>query len=96
MKRRRVFHFVLYVAGDGPNSALALANLNALCRGVLKDSHTIDVIDVFRDPQRAINDRVFMTPTLVKVSPSPTRTIVGNLSDREPLLRALGLAVDTQ
>jgi len=94
MKRKKNFHFILYVAGNGPNSALALATLNAFCRSFLSEAHTIDVIDVFREPQRAINDHIFMTPTLVMMSPLPTRTVIGNLSDREPLLRALGLAGD--
>lgn len=96
MKRKQNHHFLLYVAGDGPNSKLALANLSALCRSVLRDAHTIDVIDVFRDPDRAMNDRVFMTPTLVKLSPVPKCKIIGNLSDREPLLRALGLAAGVE
>ncbi len=94
MKPKRNTHFLLYVAGDGPNSTLALANLNAVCRSRLKESHSIDVIDVFRDPDRAIRDRVFMTPTLIKLSPQPTIKIIGNLSDRAPLLRALGVAPD--
>lgn len=91
MKRKEHQHFVLYLAGDGPNSKMALANLNALCRSMLRESHTIDVVDVFRDPNRALKERVFMTPTLIRASPSPMRRIIGNLSDREPLLHALGL-----
>lgn len=92
MKPAQPYHFLLYVAGDGPNSALALANLHALCRTHLKQAHTIDVIDVFRDPERALKDHIYMTPTLVKVTPSPIRAIVGNLGDCAPLLRALGLS----
>ena len=32
-----------------------------------------------------------MTPTLVKLSPSPARTIVGTLGQTQPVLQALGL-----
>ena len=36
-------------------------------------------------------DSIFMTPTLIKLAPSPNRRVVGTLSQTEPLLLALGL-----
>jgi len=86
-----VFKFRIYVAGDAQNSAQALANLTALCRERLPDRHEIEIVDVFREPNRALADRIFMTPTLIKLSPSPIRRIVGTLSQTEPVLAALGL-----
>jgi len=81
----------LYIAGDGPNSLLAVANLHALCREHLPDQFSIQVVDVLLDPKRALADGVFLTPTLVKLSPGPIRKIVGTLSDAFPVLVALGL-----
>lgn len=86
-----MFKFRLYVAGDGPNSAQARSNLDAICRSYLPDWHDIEIVDVLREPKRALADRVLMTPTLVKLSPSPSRRIVGTLSQTEPVLQALGL-----
>jgi circadian clock protein KaiB len=91
MSRRAMFRFRLYVAGDALNSAQALANLGALCREYLPDRYEIEVVDVFREPKRALSDAIYMTPTLVKLAPSPVRMIVGTLSQTEPLLQALGL-----
>jgi len=91
MSRRAQFKFRLYVAGDALNSAQALANLNALCRAHLPDRHEIEVVDVFREPKRALADGIFLTPTLVKLAPSPMRSIVGTLSQAAPVLQALGL-----
>jgi circadian clock protein KaiB len=91
MSRRIKFKFRLYVAGDAQNSIQAIANLNALCRAHLAGRHDIEVVDVFREPKRALADGIFMTPTLVKLAPSPTRRIVGSLSQTQPVLRALGL-----
>ena len=73
------------------NSAQALANLTALCRAHLAGRHEIEVVDVFREPMRALADAVFMTPTLVKLAPSPARRIVGTLSQTQTVLQALGL-----
>ena len=91
MSRRARYKFRLYVAGDAQNSTQAVANLNALCRAHLLDRHDIEVVDVFREPKRALADGIFMTPTLVKLAPSPERKIVGALSQTQPVLMALGL-----
>jgi circadian clock protein KaiB len=93
MNKRAHFTFRLYVAGDAPNSAQAIANLGALCRELLPERHEIEVVDVLRDPQRALADGVLLTPMLVKLTPAPIRKIVGSLNKREPLLQALGLPV---
>jgi circadian clock protein KaiB len=91
MTRRVLFKFRLYVAGDALNSAQALANLAALCQVHMPERHNIEVVDVFREPERALADGIFMTPTLVKLAPTPVRRIVGTLSQTQTVLQALGL-----
>ena len=86
-----MFVFRLYVAGDALNSVRALANLKALCEAHLPDRHQIEVVDVFKEPKRALADRIFMTPTLVKLGPPPVLRIVGTLSQSQIVLEALGL-----
>jgi len=93
MKKIEPFRFRLYVAGDSPNSAKAVANLRELCREILDDRHEIEVVDVLREPNRALKDGVLLTPMLVKLSPGPVRKIVGSLNNREPILQALGLSL---
>jgi circadian clock protein KaiB len=92
MKKPPHFKFRLYVAGTGPNSAQALVNLNALCRNYLPERHEIEIVDVLVDPKRALADGVMLTPQLVKLSPAPILNIVGNLSQTQPVLLALGLS----
>jgi circadian clock protein KaiB len=85
------FSFRLYIAGEAMNSAYALANLQALCLARLGGLHAIEVVDVFREPERALADSVFMTPTLLKLAPGPPRRVVGTLSDTETLVQAFNL-----
>ena len=84
------FKFRLYVAGDATNSAAAIGNLNTLCRGHLPDRHEIEIVDVFLE-LRPLADGVFLTPTLVKLSPAPVRKIVGALTQAVRFCKPLGL-----
>ena len=81
----------LYVAGDAQNSIMALANLTALCDRHLDGRHEIEVIDIFLQPERALEDGILMTPTVVRVGPAPVRRVVGNLSESAWVVHALGL-----
>jgi circadian clock protein KaiB len=92
MSTTGAFRLRLFVAGDGPNSVRALLNLTELCDRHLRGRHEIEVVDVLLEPQRALSEGVYLTPTLVKVSPDPVRRIVGSLSESRPVLEALGLA----
>ena len=81
----------LYVANNAPNSAQAVANLEAICQEYLQDNFTLEIVDVLEFPQRALADGILVTPSLAKLSPSPSTKIVGNLSDRVSVLHALGI-----
>jgi circadian clock protein KaiB len=81
----------LYIANNAPNSIQAVSNLEAICREHLKDAFKLEVIDVLEYPQRALADGVLVTPSLTRVSPSPVTRVVGNLSDKGRVLRALGI-----
>jgi circadian clock protein KaiB len=85
------FSFRLYVTGNAPNSERAIANLSAMCNRHLHNRYQIEVVDLLRDPERALTDGVFLTPTLVKLSPGPELRVVGSLSDVTPILASLGL-----
>jgi len=91
MTSRALFRFRLYTADGSQNSVQALADLKALCESHLSGRYAIEVVDVFREPERARSDGVRMTPTLIKVSPSPSCRIVGSLSQTRHVLVALGL-----
>ena len=89
MSRRTTYRFRLYIAGDTVNSTQAIANLTALCQAYLLDRHEIEIVDVFLQPQRALDDGILMTPILIKVSPAPIRRIIGTLSHEQVLLQIL-------
>jgi circadian clock protein KaiB len=79
----------LYIAGQAPNSVRAIANTRAICAEHFASSHTLEIVDLLDHPQRALADRIIVTPTLLKLAPSPQKRLVGSLSDTEQLLLAL-------
>jgi circadian clock protein KaiB len=89
--RSPTFRFRLYVAQGTPNSAQALANLNALCRTHLSGRYTIEVINVLTEQHRALADQIRMTPTLLKLSPGPVQRMIGTLKHTQLVLQTLGL-----
>jgi circadian clock protein KaiB len=86
-------NFRLYVAGEAPNSALALRNLKALCHDFYGDNYRIEVIDVLLSHERAWADGVIATPMTFRLSPLPAVQIIGNLSDTDQVLSVLQLLV---
>ncbi len=85
------WQFRLYVAGNAPHSLLAITNLKILADKLLSGNYTVEVIDILKEPLRTLEDGVYVTPTLIRLSPEPICRIIGNLSDQKPVLAALGL-----
>ena len=89
-------HLRLYIAGNAPNSTRAQANLTAICQDLPAVQLCLEVVDVLREPLRALQDKVFVTPLLHKLAPTPDRQIVGDLSDHARVRLALGLGEEPQ
>jgi circadian clock protein KaiB len=86
-----IFRLRLYVADDTLNSRQAVANLRAICNRYLPGRYEIELVDVVKEPDRAMEDRIFLTPTLIKLAPGLVERIVGTLSQTNLVLQVLGL-----
>jgi circadian clock protein KaiB len=91
MARKAMVVMCLYVARDAPNSVRAVANLAEICKQYLHGRFKLEIVDVLKNPLRALKDGILVTPSLAKLSPAPVAKIVGNLSDRASVLQALGI-----
>jgi circadian clock protein KaiB len=81
----------LYIAGLTPRSERAIANLRRICTEDLCDQYEMVIIDVLERPQLAEDERILVTPTLVKPLPLPSRRVVGDLSDTKKVISELDL-----
>lgn len=96
MPNREKWELRLYVAGQTPNSILALQNITKYCDEHLKGKYVIEVIDLLLNPQLAEGDQIFAIPTLVRKVPVPLRKIIGDLSNEEKVLVGLNIRPATR
>ena len=91
-----MYTFKLYVTGHTEMTANIIEQVRQMLRDSLdvsQDEPNLEIINILQTPQRAIEDKVFATPTLVKVSPPPPRRIIGDLSDKRKVTAALDLPI---
>ena len=81
--------FNLYVVGESANSMLALRNLIKFCKSHYPNNYQIHLIDALLSPEQAWICGVRATPLLVRILPTPTIKIIGNLSDTDILNQVL-------
>ena len=81
----------LYITGNSVNSQRAIANLLKLCKEELSNQYQVEIIDVLEEPHKAENEKILVTPTLIKQLPPPLQRIIGDLSNREKVLSGLDL-----
>jgi circadian clock protein KaiB len=81
----------LYVAGGGNRSLQAIANIRAICEQRLAGRFTLEVVDLYLEPERARQAQIVAIPTLVKESPLPVRHIIGDLGDTAAVCANLDL-----
>lgn len=88
---KEVYILRLFITGASPNSSRAIANLKAICEKHLKGDYELEIIDVYQQPLIAQSEQVVALPMLIKMSPSPVRRLIGDMSDTEKVLRGLNL-----
>jgi circadian clock protein KaiB len=85
------YELTLFVSGASELSVRAIANARQLFDLHLPGRYTLSVIDVHEDPAALIENRILAAPTLVRSLPLPMRRLVGDLSQTERVLHALGI-----
>ena len=82
----------LYVSGMSAKSMDAIKNIKQLCDEHLSDAFELEIIDIYKNPEAAIEQHIVFSPSLIKQLPLPKRTLVGNLSDMDKVVRVLGIS----
>lgn len=87
------YELCLFISGNHSRLLAAIENIQRICQEHLTGRYTLMVIDAREYPGKAIQEEILDLPCLIKKCPSLVRRLVGNLSDTECMLAALGLAL---
>lgn len=81
----------LFVSGMSENSMEAIQNIKRLCDEHLKDLFELEIIDIYKHPEKLSEEHIIFSPSLIKQLPLPRKLLVGNFSDSEKVIRTLGI-----
>ena len=88
-----MYRLKLYITGRTPGTEGLVAELQEAFRKNCGGLYELEVLDLFENIETAHQDKILVTPTLIKSLPPPARRIVGDLSDIERVLA--GLEIET-
>jgi len=84
------FELRLFVAGMGPRSTQAVADIKRLC-GKYGDHCRVEIVDLYQHPGAASEAQIVAVPTLARERPLPRRQVVGTITNIDQVARSLGL-----
>src|SRR3982751_3888065 len=76
----------LYITGSTSKSLRAIENIKNICEEQVPGSYELEIVDLYQEPERAIDNQILASPTLVRQFPLPARKYVGDLTDKERLI----------
>jgi circadian clock protein KaiB len=87
-----IYQLRLFVTGASPNSTRAILNLKSICEEYLKERYVLEIIDIYQQPLLAQSEQIIAVPVLIKKGPGEERRLIGDMSNKEKVLRGLGLS----
>lgn len=90
-KSEGMYQFILFISGMSAKSSHAVENMRKICDQYLSGNFELQIIDINREKQLAVDYQIIAIPTLIKINPDPRRTILGDLSDTPKVLKILDI-----
>ncbi len=81
----------LYILDNFPKSKNTEKDLKELIQDIPEEMVDYEVIDLHLHPDKAEEEKILATPTLIRVSPLPKKKLVGSFADKDRVLNELGI-----
>lgn len=69
----------------------AIEKIKKLCDQYVQDCFELEIIDIYKNPEVVRQNQVVFSPSLIKQFPLPKKILIGNLSDTDKIIKALGI-----
>ena len=83
------YTMTLFVTGASSLSLQAVSRVREFCEEELTGNYDLEVVDLYRAPERAKEAQIIAAPTLLRDNPAPVRRVIGDMSDRGRLRAAI-------
>lgn len=83
------YHFELFVVKNSDISLRAIKNLQVLIKNQLDITFTLDIIDIYQQPEKAFVNNIIAIPTLIRKTPKPEIRVTGDLTNEKRLTQIL-------
>ena len=83
------YAMTLFITGASRLSMLAVSRVREFCEEELNGNYDLEVVDLYRTPERAKEAQVIASPTLLRDNPLPIRRVIGDMSNRDKLRAAI-------
>jgi circadian clock protein KaiB len=85
----------LFVSGAAPASGRAVRRLRDMCDRHSPSGYDLEIVDIYQQPALVVSRGVLAVPTLIKEKPLPARVLIGDFTNEQRVLAALGLPAAT-
>jgi circadian clock protein KaiB len=82
----------LYITGMSANSIRAIQNITQLCEQYLTGRFDLEIIDIYKNPSVAEEQKIVFCPSLIRQLPLPKKIFIGDLSDTKKVILGLGIS----
>ena len=91
--RDKRYKLRLYITGTTPNSVRAISNTKDICDTYLKGNYDLEIIDVYQEPTLVMIEQIIALPILMKILPLPVKKLIGDMSNKEKMLKGLDIEI---
>lgn len=86
----------LFISGTSPASIHTAQRLRDLCDQHFPAGYDLAIVDIYQQPEVVASRGVLAVPTLIKELPLPVQVLIGDFTDKQRVLAALGIPIATQ
>ena len=79
----------LYVVSENEKTIGIIDNLRAVLEKNFKEEWQLNVVDVLATPEKAVENNIFATPTLMRDFPAPVIKALGDIANEKRILGVL-------